>query len=259
MCRHLGYLGPALPVAELILDRPHSLLRQSWAPADMRGGGTINADGFGVGWYPGPSSPPVVYRRATPMWSDAGLPGVARAVAGTSVLAATRSATVGMPVIETACAPFLEGRWLFSHNGIIAGWPHSVADIAGRLSVVDLITLDAPTDSALLWALVRGHLRQGVPLDKAVEYVVADVAAAAPGSKLNVMATDGHTLVATAWTHSLSTLATSDRVVLASEPLDDDERWSAVPDRHLVVATRTDNQVVKLIVRPLDVAGDEAP
>ena len=53
MCRHLAYLGPPVPLRALLFDPPHSLVRQSWAPRDMRGGGTINADGFGVGWYPG--------------------------------------------------------------------------------------------------------------------------------------------------------------------------------------------------------------
>ena len=52
MCRHLAYLGPPVTLAALLLDPPHGLLHQSWAPADMRGGGTVNADGFGVGWYP---------------------------------------------------------------------------------------------------------------------------------------------------------------------------------------------------------------
>jgi gamma-glutamyl hercynylcysteine S-oxide hydrolase len=52
MCRHLAYLGPPLPLAALLFDPPHSLVEQSFAPRDMRGGGRINADGFGVGWYP---------------------------------------------------------------------------------------------------------------------------------------------------------------------------------------------------------------
>ncbi|HEU0128797.1 MAG TPA: ergothioneine biosynthesis protein EgtC, partial [Pseudonocardiaceae bacterium] len=47
MCRHLAYLGPPLDLATLLLDPPHSLLRQTYAPADMRGGGTVNVDGFG--------------------------------------------------------------------------------------------------------------------------------------------------------------------------------------------------------------------
>ena len=55
------------------------------------------------------------------------------------------------------------GRWMFSHNGIVAGWPESVADLARGLPIEDLVTLDAPTDSALLWALVRHRLRGGAP------------------------------------------------------------------------------------------------
>ena len=48
MCRHLGYLGPPRSVRELLHDGENSLMRQSWAPREMRGGGTINADGFGA-------------------------------------------------------------------------------------------------------------------------------------------------------------------------------------------------------------------
>jgi glutamine amidotransferase len=224
-----------MPVASLVLDPPHSVLRQSWAPADMRGGGTINADGFGVGWFA--ADTPVVYRRASPMWTDSALAGLLRPVLATGVLAAVRSATVGMPVVETASAPFTDGHWLFSHNGVVCGWPSSVAGLAARLPVTDLMTLDAPTDSALLWALVRARMRDGqAPMD-AVASTVTDVAAAAPGSRLNLMLTDGRTLVATAWTHALSTLVTEDCAVIASEPWDTDPRWTPVPDYHIVAAS----------------------
>jgi glutamine amidotransferase len=235
VCRHLGYLGPAVPVAGLVLDPPHSLLRQSWAPADMRAGGTINADGFGVGWFAGAA--PVVYRRASPMWTDAALPGLLRPVLATGVLAAARSATVGMPVVETAAAPFTDGQWLFSHNGVVRGWPSSVASLAARLPVTDLMTLDAPTDAALLWALVRARLRDGQHPADAIAETVLEVENLAPASRLNLMLTDGRTLVATTWTHSLSTLVTQDAVMIASEPWDTDPRWTPVPDRHIVVAS----------------------
>lgn len=38
MCRHLAYLGAAVPLASLLYDAPHSLERQSYAPGDMRAG-----------------------------------------------------------------------------------------------------------------------------------------------------------------------------------------------------------------------------
>ena len=51
MCRHLAYLGPATPVAGVLRAGATSLLTQSYAPRDMRGGGTVNADGWGVAWW----------------------------------------------------------------------------------------------------------------------------------------------------------------------------------------------------------------
>ncbi|MGI5238202.1 ergothioneine biosynthesis protein EgtC [Dactylosporangium sp. CA-139066] len=237
MCRHLAYLGPPILLADLLFAPPHSLSRQSWAPGDMRGGGTINADGFGVGWFDGPPEP-IRYRRSCPLWSDAGLPALAAATRSGAILAAVRSATEGMPVTETAAAPFGEGRWLFSHNGRVAGWPDSVTVAAGTLPVRDLLTLDAPTDSALLWALTRARLRAGEPPGAALAAVVAQVAAAAPGSRLNLLLTDGESIAATACGHSLSVRAApGESVLVASEPLGPDPGWIPVPDRSLLVAT----------------------
>src|SRR6516164_8027578 len=109
MCRHLGYLGPPVALSSLLFDPPHSLAHQSWAPADMRGGGTINADGFGIVWYDedndGRDGRPVRIRRDRPLWSDADLPALAGSVSAGAVLAAVRSATIGMPVTEPAAAP----------------------------------------------------------------------------------------------------------------------------------------------------------
>jgi glutamine amidotransferase len=236
MCRHLAYLGPRRPLAALLFEPAHSLAHQSWAPRDMRGGGTVNADGFGIGWYDaGPE--PLRYRRGQPLWTDAALPSLAAAISSGAVLAAVRSATAGMPVVETAAAPFAEGPWLFSLNGLVRGWPDSVATLAAGLPTRDLITLDAPTDSALLWALVRHRLRAGMPPAEAVALTVREVAAAAPGSRLNLLLCDGRTAVASTLGHALSVLAGGDSTLLSSEPLDDDPAWRPVPDGQLVVAT----------------------
>ncbi|QLQ36118.1 ergothioneine biosynthesis protein EgtC [Micromonospora robiginosa] len=236
MCRHLAYLGPPVTLRSLLHDPPYGLLRQSWAPRDMRGGGTINADGFGVGWYPD-GGDPVRYRRAQPMWSDTTLPELAAVTSAPAVLAAVRSATVGMPLHETAAAPFVEGRWLFSHNGVVRGWPDSLVPLAAGLPVRDLLTLEVPTDSAVLWALVRHRLRAGAPPGEAVADTVARVAAAAPGSRLNLLLTDGTTVAASVAGHALSVRRGPGSVLLASEPSDDDPAWQPVPDGRLVLAT----------------------
>ncbi|SES04212.1 glutamine amidotransferase [Lentzea xinjiangensis] len=232
MCRHLAYLGPAVPLADLLFDAPDSLERQAYAPQRMHGGGTVNVDGYGVGWFPGP----VRYRRAGPIWADANLRQLAGTVRSAAFLAAVRSATTGMPVVDPACAPFTDGTWLFSHNGRISGWPGSVADLARTLPVTDLLTMDAPTDSALLWTLVRRRLETGRnPADVLAE-LTKEVVAVAPASRLNFLMTDGSVIVGTTWTHSLWVLHDEESVTLASEPLDGDDAWREIPDNHVVVA-----------------------
>ncbi|MBC8090940.1 MAG: ergothioneine biosynthesis protein EgtC [Pseudonocardia sp.] len=248
MCRHLAYVGPPVTLSSPVLDAPHSLLHQSYAPADMRGGGTVNVDGFGVGWYVGVEA--VRYRTAIPIWSDTSFASLARTIRSTAVLAAVRSATTGMPVTSTANAPFVDGRWLFSHNGRVAGWPDTVTGLAGDLPVRDLLTLDAPTDSALLWALVRRRLRAGDdPADVLGETVTA-VAAAAPGSRLNLLLTDGDTIWATAWDHALSLRIDGNHALVASEPIDDTPHWTEVPDRHLVEARPGHHRLLPLLTTP---------
>ncbi len=234
MCRQVAYLGPPATLAEVLLDPPHSLLHQSYAPADMRSGGTVNADGFGAGWYT--PSGVTRYRRVTPLWSDPGFAELARVTRSDAMLAAVRSATVGMPVVEAACAPFCDDRVLFGHNGRIPDWPGSMVKPAERLPVTDLLTMEAPTDSALLWTMLRRRLHDGAELLDATRTVLTEVLTAAPGSRLNLLLTDGTQIVACTWTHSLSYLDTGDSCTVASEPSTTDGRWQPVPDRRLVHA-----------------------
>ncbi|MBK1782892.1 ergothioneine biosynthesis protein EgtC [Prauserella cavernicola] len=259
MCRHLAYLGQECSPSEAVFTAPHSLLVQSYAPKDMRYGGTVNADGFGLGWFAG-DGVPVRYRRSSPLWTDTDLPRIAETVRARTFVAAVRSGTTGMPVTDAACAPFADERWLFSHNGVVRGWPGSVAGLAEKLAVTDLLGLEAPTDSALLWALVRDRLRGGADPVDVVAGLVTDVARAAPGSRLNLLLAGEDLLVGTAWTHALSVRATAGSVLLASEPPDDTAGWRPVPDRHLVVARRGDPPTVDItpLDTPHDSAGDSA-
>lgn len=236
MCRHLAYIGTPVSAADVVLTPSHSLLEQTWAPSDMRGSGSVNADGFGLGWYDGPGDA-LRYRRDVPMWADPSLPDLARTIRTPALLAAARNGTVGMPVGETMCAPFRHGRWLFSHNGVVHGWPGAVTGLAAGLPVADLMLLEAPTDSALLWALLRRRLLDGTDLAVAVDDLTTAVGEAAPGSRVNLLATDGDTVVASTWGHGLSVRDGGDHTLVSSEPFGSDRGWRAVPDQHLVIAT----------------------
>lgn len=237
MCRHLAWIGTPRTLASLVLEPEYCLARQSWAPREMRGSATINADGFGVGWYREPGLEARRLRSDRPLWADESFADVATSVSSTGVLAALRSATVGMPVVRTGNAPFAEGRWLFSHNGVVAGWPHTLDELASRLPVTDLLTLEAPVDSAALWLLVRHGLRQGQPAGEVLAGVCREVAAAAPGSRLNLLLHDGQQVVATTLGHSLWVHRSDDGVLVASERSDDGPGWQAVPEGQLLLAT----------------------
>jgi glutamine amidotransferase len=116
-----------------------------------------------------------------------------------------------------------------------------VAPLAAALPPRALLSLAATTDSALVWALVLHRLRRGDDLGAALGETVRELASHAPGSRLNLLLTDGSAIAATAWGDSLWYLADVPalRVVVASEPYDDDSRWCEVPERTLLTATRS--------------------
>jgi glutamine amidotransferase len=234
MCRHLAYLGPPVSLRALLFEPSYGLVRQSWAPRRQRYG-TVNADGFGVGWYADGDPAPARYRRAGPIWADPSLHDIARVTRSQAVLAAVRSATEGTAPDESAAAPFAHGRWLFSHNGAVSGWPASVAKVAGTLPAQALLGLEARTDSALLWALVLHRLQGGATLVEAAADTVAEVAAQTDG-RFNLLLTDGTTIVATAYGDTLSYRLTGSAVVVASEPVDDAPGWVYVGDQSVLVA-----------------------
>lgn len=216
MCRHLGWLGKPRSLAALILEPPQGLLVQSYAPRRQQHG-LLNADGWGAGFFDG--DVPRRWRSAAPLWGDVSFASVAPALASHCVVAAVRSATVGMPIEASATAPFTDGSWLLSHNGVVN---------RGVLKTTDCA--ESVCDSAILAAAI---------FDRGVESlgeVIADIGAADPHARLNILAANGSRMLATTWGDTLSMLHGSDGVILASEPYDDDPRWVDIPDRHLVDA-----------------------
>jgi len=214
MCRHLGWLGDPRSIASLVLDPPSGLLVQSYAPRRQKHG-LMNADGWGVGFFDNG----VVrrWRSAAPMWGDASFASISPALRSGCIVAAVRSATIGMPIEPSASAPFTDGQWLLSHNGLV---DRAVLPLSSKA--------ESTVDSALLATLIfdRG-------LD-ALGDTIVQVAAADPNARLNILAANGSRLLATTWGDTLSVLRCDDGVVVASEPYDDNPDWQEIPDRHLV-------------------------
>ena len=233
MCRHLAYLGPPATLAAVLSDPPYGLVRQSWAPREQRHG-TVNADGFGVGWYADGDPVPARYRRAGPIWADASFADIARVTRTRALLAAVRSATDGTAPGEAAAAPFAAGRWLFSHNGRLAGWPQATAALAATLPAAELLGLEARTDSALAWALVLHRLRAGDGLADALAGTVADLDSHGVTGRFNFLLTDGGQIAATAAGDTLYYRTAAGQLTVGSEPSDDEPGWTAVPDRSVL-------------------------
>ncbi|OBH71521.1 ergothioneine biosynthesis protein EgtC [Mycobacterium intracellulare] len=221
MCRHLGWLGADVTVSSLVLDPPFGLRVQSYAPRRQKHC-LLNADGWGVGFFDAApaGAAPRRWRSQLPLWGDVSFESVAPALRSHCVVAAVRSATVGMPIEVSATAPFTDGQWLLSHNGIV---DRAVLPTASQAESV--------CDSAMLAAVIfeRGF--------DALGDTIAEIAAADPGARLNILAANGSRMLATAWGDTLSILRRPDGVVLASEPYDNDSDWEDVPDRHLIEVT----------------------
>jgi glutamine amidotransferase len=254
MCRHVAYIGPPVPLDALIALPPYGLEKQSYAPRRQRHG-VVNADGFGVGWYRPDNPYPVRYRRAVPIWGDENFRQLAVATTSHAILGAVRSATPGQALGDGGCAPFASGRWLFSHNGALPGWPGCADALAAGLPPSVLARQGTLIDSTLLWALLLSRLEAGEPLDEATGDVARN-AHSLTGGRVNLLVHDGTRVVATTAGDTLCYLqgahpgpdgVPAPGVIVASEPFDDADGWVEVPDRSLLVATADDVSVRPLI------------
>ena len=278
MCRHFAYIGEKVSMKSVLYDPPHSLIEQAWAPR-MQKHGTMNVDGFGVGWYAEGDRIPARYRRAGAIWADDDLRDLARVTGTRAMLCAVRSASVGTDAGAAAAAPFTDGSWLFSLNGALVGWSAAaggsttprrrtaaalagagsgvaeaaaaVLKLAAGMPAADLLGLQARCDTALLWAMVLGRLRAGARPASALAGTIASIRAAGGTGRFNLLLTDGQMIAATAAGDSLHYRRRQRHVIVASEPFDDEPDWHEVSEGSVVEAT-----TASVAVRPL---ADAAP
>lgn len=232
MCRHLAWVGPPRTLQDLVVDQPHSLYQQSWAPRQQRHG-TVNVDGFGVGWHTPDREQPVRYRRGQPIWTDASFASLAPTVSSRCVLAAVRSATPGTAPDESAAAPFTHGRWLFSHNGRLTDWTSARAALWERAA--DVPDARAPVDSALLFGVAVAAWEAGAPLDEGLAET-ARLAQRHGGGRLTMLATDGRSVAGVVAGEPMHVREDDAGVVVASEPHDDGP-WRELEDGTVLLAT----------------------
>jgi predicted glutamine amidotransferase len=172
MCRWNAYFGKPVLIEELLFRTRHSLIDQSLH--SRMGVETTNGDGFGLGWYrDAGGGSPARYRSVTPAWSDANLRDLAAHVESPLFLAHIR-ATTGTPVQQTNCHPFRHGRWLFVHNGVIAGFHAMRRDLLYAVDPSLFEGIGGSTDSEVLFYLALTFGLEDDPLG-AVEQAVGFV------------------------------------------------------------------------------------
>jgi predicted glutamine amidotransferase len=151
MCRWMAYFGDPILADDLLFRPQHSIIDQSLHA--QLGGFTTNGDGFGVGWYgTGDASGPTVFKSTHPAWNDENLREVAAQIR-TPLLFAHVRASSGTPVQRSNCHPFRYGRWLWMHNGSLAGFPEVKRDLVMQVDPSLYPAIEGSTDTETLFFL----------------------------------------------------------------------------------------------------------
>ena len=233
MCRWMAYRGGAIPLDELLLKTKHSLVEQSLH--STMGATTTNGDGFGVGWF-GKFETPGVYRSFAPAWNDANLRNLTAHIESPMFLAHVRAAT-GTPIQSTNCHPFSHGRWLFVHNGMVAGFPQVKRDLLLRINPEFIPDIEGSTDSEILFMLARTNGLDEDPVGAlelmagTVEEIGAKHGIAHP-LQMTVCVADGRRLVAARYSsmHESRTLFVSEHADAVKKQHPDNARLQYLSD-----------------------------
>ena len=247
MCRLAAYLGPEITLAHFLLQPRHNLLVQARHPQELRYT-TVNADGFGYGWYAADQLP-AAYTSPLPIWSDVNLPDLGRSLRSDLWLATVRSALPGMSTTHANTQPFRDDELLFMHNGFITDFALRVRPVLRQFLDPEIeADVHGTTDSEYLFAVLR-HLLADDP-DMSIEESLSETCKLLEDwldelpALLNVVVSDGERLYALR--HAVNDECPSlyytvdDELfpggqLLASERLTDSEFWQPVPEHHILI------------------------
>lgn len=149
MCRWLAYSGSPVLLEDLLYKPKNSLVVQG--QHSRLGATTTNGDGFGVGWY-GAVETPGVFRSTDPVWNDRNLRELCAHASAGRVFAHIRAST-GSAVQQTNCHPFRHGRWLWMHNGVLAGFREMKRELAMAVDPELFPDIEGSTDSEMFFFL----------------------------------------------------------------------------------------------------------
>lgn len=269
MCRFALYLGEEITLGSLVTEPSYSILHQSFHSHHREE--PLNGDGYGIAWYLDGAAVPAILKEVHPAWNSLNLRNVARVVRSRAVLAHVRAASPGLAVTQLNCHPFSSGRLSFMHNGHVGGFLKLKQRLVGELAEATYLAIEGSSDSEHLFALIKeawAEAAEADPLDRLeaalrrgverIEELRAELAADQP-SLLNLALCDGERAVVSRYVshdavtanslyvHSgsryvcregvcrmLDPRGGSGAVIVASEPLSEDDGWDEVPENYLV-------------------------
>jgi len=250
MCRLAAYLGPKTSLKHIVFDTNHSLEKQAWQPRELREA-TLNADGFGFGWY-NDSARVARYRQVLPIWSDSNLRDFCDSLQRPLWLCYIRSATPGLGTSMENTQPFYNHNWQFLHNGYINHFQESIRGHIRQLLHHETESLiHGSTDSEYLFALILHFYKQSDDMVKALKQTFAQLKQWLNKERalLNVVLSDGEQIIASS--HAINGLCPSlyygqdiedfpkHSQLIVSERLNDDPHWKAIDD-HQIIRLRPD-------------------
>lgn len=275
MCRWLAYTGSTLLLQEALYSPAHSFIDQSMH--SHLGAEPTNGDGFGIGWYD-QAPTPGVFRSIEPAWNDLNLRDLAGHISSGHFFAHVRAA-IGSAVQQSNCHPFRHGRWLWMHNGSVAGFSTVKRDLVFAIEPSLYPEMVGQTDSEVLFLLALSFGLEGDP-PSAVARTIGLVEDRGHRHEVpypfqgTIATSDGERIWAFRYSserksrslfHSndIPTLRrlypereilhrlSDDAHLIVSEPIGDlPGAWSEVPESSYVVVGGGENQIRSFVVEP---------
>jgi glutamine amidotransferase len=283
MCRLLAYMGTPIVIDKLLYQPKNSLVNQSINAKELEE--PLNGDGFGIGWYvPEVNYEPVTFVSVNPAWSNRNLRNLAPKIKTECFIAHVRAASVG-EVSESNCHPFQYKNILMMHNGGVENFSLIKRKIREPLNDELYNWIKGQTDSEHIFAYLLNHLftdsKRAISPEsvmQAFENTFSDLkkmmqeSGITDAAYLNMFVTNGLFFVGTRYctdpkeepltlyhseggryvvedgvSHLTAPEDDDQAVLIVSEKLTDDPKWTLIPANHFVVVENTLNVRVRPI------------
>ncbi|MBD5771978.1 class II glutamine amidotransferase [Marinomonas colpomeniae] len=240
MCRWMAYQGEPVYLESLIFEQEHSLVHQSLSAKKSEV--TVNADGFGLGWYD-ERAEPGLYHEILPAWSDCNLKSLAKHIKSGLFFAHVRAST-GTATNRSNCHPFGYKNWLFMHNGQIGDYELLRWQLDRLIPEYLYSARQGATDSEVIFLLM---IANGLEIDpeKAIIDTLSQILALMESKgiteafRFTAVLSDGEEMFAIRFSSddkapSLFCKTFDDHIVIGSEPLEfSGKGWVLIPAGHI--------------------------